>query len=123
MPADFPKTGGEKKSDDFDVVLVHGETGDGEGARVLRARPGRLEAGEMRPVREGRALTPGGEVVHLAQRPEAPFAYDVESSFQIPGKPEEQERSAGGPAQVATPAYRDSWERTFGARKRRELAN
>ena len=50
----------------FDVVLVHGATGDGEGARVLRARPGHIEAGEVRPIREGQSLAPGGEVVRLS---------------------------------------------------------
>ena len=37
-----PKSNGKP----LDVVLVHGPTEDGEGARVLRARSGRVEAGE-----------------------------------------------------------------------------
>ena len=62
----------EQKQDAFDVVLMHGPTEDGEGARVLRARPGRLDAGEVRPVREGKPLGGGGEIVRLEQRADAP---------------------------------------------------
>ena len=35
------------KDGSFDVVLAHAPTEDGEGTRVVRARPGRLEAGEV----------------------------------------------------------------------------
>jgi len=109
--------------DDFDVVLVHGATGDGEGARVLRARPGHIEAGEVRPIRDGQPLTPGGEVVRLVERTGAPCVYDVKVDYQVPAAaaaPSPAERSAGGPPQVSTQAYRESWDRTF-ARARRHL--
>jgi hypothetical protein len=102
--------------DDFDVVLVHGATGDGEGARVLRARPGHIEAGEVRPVRDGQSLTPGGEVVRLVERAGAPCVYDVKVDYQVPAAapaPAPAARSAGGPPQVSTKAYRESWDRTF----------
>jgi hypothetical protein len=103
--------------DAFDVVLVHGATGDGEGARVVRARPGHIEAGEMRPLREGQPLTPGGEVVRLVERAGAPCVYDVKVDYKVPATPASPPalpaRAASGPPQVATPAYRDSWERTF----------
>jgi hypothetical protein len=92
---------------DFDVVLVGGATEDGEGARVLRARPGQLEQGEVRPVREGKPLVPGAEVVSLEKRGEHPALYDVKTVHK-------QEGTLSGPAQVATKQYRDSWERTFG---------
>ncbi len=68
----------------FDVVLVHGATGDGEGARVLRARPGQIEAGEVRPIRQGQPLAPGGEVVRLSARSEAPCLYDVKVDYEVP---------------------------------------
>jgi hypothetical protein len=132
--------GSGKDGEAFDVVLACGEAADGEGASVLRARPGRLEAGVIRPVRDGQPLAAGGEVVRLAPRPEAPFVYDVESSYSVPGpgpRPsssasatqpskgdaESRPRTLSGPAQVATDAYRASWERTFGRRRPPSLPN
>jgi hypothetical protein len=114
---------GEKiDGDAFDVVLVHGATGDGEGARVLRARPGHVEAGEVRPLREGQPLSPGGEVVRLVERTGAPCVYDVKVDYQVPAAPPPPAaRAANGPPQVSTPAYRESWDRTFATRPRRDL--
>jgi len=123
--------------DELDVVLLHGATDDGEGAKVLRARQGRIEAGEVRPLREGRALAPGGEVVRLEPRKETPAIFDVQVEHVIPSAQTtpaappararaEAERSEkprkgtahNGPAQVATRAYRESWDRTFGKSKK-----
>ncbi len=106
---------GEKTSEgtDFDVVVVHGATGDGEGAKVLRFRPGQLEAGEVRPMRDGQPLAPGGEVVRLVERPDAACVYDVKVDCKVPSLPASSDARAAGPPQVATRAYRDSWERTF----------
>ncbi len=115
MSADAPQ---RKDGDTFDVVLLHGPTDDGEGARVLRARPGRLDAGEVRPMREGRPLAAGGEVVRLEPRADAPALYDVEVQCTVPGPTEPAEsRPQSGPAQVATAAYRNNWELTFGSRR------
>ncbi|HEY8089025.1 MAG TPA: hypothetical protein VIF09_14295 [Polyangiaceae bacterium] len=118
MPDDAPE---KKDGDAFDVVLLRGATDDGEGARVLRARPGRVEAGEVRPMREGRPLG-GGEIVRLEQRKGAPALFDVRVEHELPGTTPATTPVHGGPAQVATPAYRDSWERTFGARPPRDHA-
>src|SRR5579859_590608 len=96
---------GEKK--DVDVVFLHSPTEDGEGARVIRARRGEVEAGEVRPLKEGKTLG-GGEVVTLHPRPDSPRVCDVKSEYAVPT------RSSNGPAQVATRAYRDEWERIFG---------
>lgn len=102
-------------------MLVHGKTSDGEGACVLRARPGKLEAGEVRPLRHGRALGPG-EIVSLSPRADSPDLYDVKTLCELPvGAPERT--ASDGPAQVATDAYRDAWERTFGAARRRAAMN
>jgi hypothetical protein len=94
-----------------DVVLLQGPTDDGEGIRVVRAREDRLEAGEVRPLKDGKPLA-SGEVVKLAPRPSAPQVCDVEVLAKVgealPSQP------AGKPAQVATTAYRESWERIFG---------
>jgi hypothetical protein len=105
MPQDEPKNEGH----DFDVVMVHGKTDDGEGTKVLRARPGRIDAGEMRPLKDGKPIVGPGDVVRLEKRPESPALYDVHVEHAI-----EAARAADGPAQVATKAYRESWERTFG---------
>ena len=116
-------SGEEKSGDDFDVVMVHGKTADGNGACVIRARPGRLEAGEVRALESGRSLAPGGQVVQLSPRgPSTPNVYDVKVEYEVPGARQDSEaQPTSGPAQVATRAYRDSWERTFGSR--RSMAN
>jgi hypothetical protein len=113
MSADAPD---KKDHDAFDVVMLRGATDDGEGARVVRARPGRVESGEVRPMRDGRPLG-GGEIVRLEQRKDAPALFDVRVECELPAMPAGATPSHGGPAQVATPAYRDSWERTFRSRR------
>jgi hypothetical protein len=119
MSADEPQKNGKA----FDVVLMGSATDDGEGARVLRARPGRIDAGEVRPMRDGRPLA-GGEVVRLERRADAPALFDVHVECVIPeagangDQPKTDSRGDGGPPQVATRAYRDNWEVTFGPRRR-----
>ncbi|MGH7434104.1 MAG: hypothetical protein ACRENE_00350 [Polyangiaceae bacterium] len=107
---------GPAKGNDFDVVLMHAPTEDGAGSKVLRARPGRIETGEVRPMADGKPLTPGGEVVRLERRADAKGLFDVHVDYKVPEKTDAASPSAmTGPAQVATRAYRDSWDRTFGA--------
>lgn len=111
---------------DYDVVLLHGPTEDGDGVRVLRARPGQLEAGEVRPARDGRPLN-GAEMVTLKPREGTPSVCDVEV-VHAPQKPPSATRTSTprvteasdrhGPAQVATAAYRAQWELVFGKRAR-----
>ncbi len=102
---------------EYDVVLMHGATDDGAGTKVLRARPGRLEAGEVRPMKSGAPLAPGGDVVRLSPRSESPALFDVHVECKVPEEaPAKAEGNPGGrtgPAQVATSAYRESWERIF----------
>jgi hypothetical protein len=117
--------------DALDVVLLHAPTDDGEGAQVIRARGQTIEAGEVRPMREGRPLPPKSEVVKLTKRKESPLLYDVrvehvvapvgESPTQAAGPANEAVEARTGPPQVATRAYRESWERTFGPRRARSL--
>lgn len=104
----------------FDVVMVHAKTDDGHGAKVLRARPGRLECGEVRPMVDGKPLLGGGEVVSLKARDDSQGLYDVKVEHKLDGATPAAEpaRSGPGPAQVATDAYRASWERTFAPRSR-----
>ncbi len=116
MPvSEAPEGPGDRgQRNDFDVVLMHGPTDDGAGSKVLRARPGRIEAGEVRPMTEGRPLTPGGEVVRLERRADARGLFDVHVDYKVPEKNGAPSNAMTGPAQVATRAYRDSWDRTFG---------
>ncbi|HEX3343998.1 MAG TPA: hypothetical protein VHS09_05465 [Polyangiaceae bacterium] len=109
----MPDDAAEKKdAADFDVVMPHGKTADGAGTQVLRARPGRIEAGEVRPMKEGKPLG-AGEVVSLKQRADAPALYDVKVEHVVEGSA--SKAAHAGPAQVATPEYRASWDRVFGA--------
>jgi len=96
-----------------DVLLLHSPTEDGEGIRVLRARENRLETGEVRAMKDGQPLV-GGEIVKLAPREGAPQVCDVEVVQKIePAR--DGVRDSTKPAQVATRAYRDSWDRIFGS--------
>jgi len=98
-----------------DVLLLHSPTEDGEGIRVLRARENRLETGEVRAMKDGQPLV-GGEIVKLAPREGAPQVCDVQvlQKIEPPGRRDDGVRDSTKPAQVATRAYRDSWDRIFG---------
>jgi hypothetical protein len=104
-----------KPNADFDVMMIRGPTEDGQGVRVLRARPGRLDAGEVSPLRDGKPLV-GGEIVRLEPRSEAPGVYDVHVE-DIRSSPPVGESKAlqprKGPAQIATAAYHAGWLSTF----------
>ena len=111
-----------KPDDDkpVDVAVLGNPTDDGEGRRVLRIRDGAAAIGEVRPLRHGRALAPNAEIVTLAPREGQPNVCDVEVAHRVeaPAAP----RAAGdGPAQVATEAYRESWDRIFGGHTPRGL--
>ena len=103
-----------EKDQGADVVLLHSPTEDGGGVRVLRARRGEVELGEVRPLAEGKPIS--GEVVTLKPRPEAPRVCDVDVQYAA-----NEARATAGPAQVATAAYRDNWEATFGSKGDAEL--
>lgn len=95
-----------------DVVLLGPKTADGNGIHVLRARSERVEAGELRALREGQPIT--GEVVKLEPRKDMPLVCDVRESWTPPKAAAAPAHK--GPAQVATPAYREHWDEIFGAR-------
>lgn len=98
-----------------DVVLLHSPTEDGKGVRVLRAREGRIEAGEIRAIEEGRPLH--GDVVKLKPREATPQICDVEVTYKLPrAEAAESAEAHVGPAKVTTSAYRSSWDRIFGGR-------
>ena len=107
-----------------DVALLYAPTDDGKGARVLRAREGAVETGEVRPVRDGQPLQQG-ELVRLSPRGEAPCLYDVEvlhdasAEAKAPADPS-AETPRGRPAQVASDDYRMNWDRIFAGRSKRD---
>ena len=91
-----------------DVVLVYGRSEDGHGYEVLRQRGEQIEAGQVRPLDEGKPIH--GEVVRLKPREESPALFDVE--VQHDGRP-----STGRPAKVATEQYRKGWESIWAKRR------
>ena len=108
-----------------DIALVWGK--DGDGVHILRRRSEEapIEAGLLRPMREGKPID--GEVVSLTQRDDHPMIYDVKSEFQGPntafsGASVPGERLSGdGPAQVASDAYRKGWDAVWGRRRDRSI--
>jgi len=96
-----------------DVVLLGPPTTDGEGIHVLRAREDRIEAGEVRPVKDGAPIH--GEIVQLTPREGAPQVCDVQVTYAPKKSPTATLPPRGkGPAQVATRGYRDRWDEIFG---------
>jgi hypothetical protein len=92
-----------------DVAFIHSATEDGEGARILRLRKGKVEAAEVRPAKEGQPLN-RHELVRLHPRQHTPRICDVEVLY---AKEQEECESGSGPARVSTRAYRKNWDRIF----------
>jgi hypothetical protein len=107
--------GGKRAIRKKDLALVFGPSVDGEGLNVLRRRAGStaVEAGTLRPLREGRAIV--GEVVRLEQREEAPFLFDCETDEELSTTTPSQ--ALAGPPQVATEEYRRGWDAIWGRRR------
>ena len=123
-----PSTVTVKLPADADVALLGGPTSDGKGVSILRARQGRLEAGEVRPLESGKPIS--GEVVSLKPRQSFPMICDVETHVAVPEGAAAKEaqgdvvRRRSGPAQVASDAYRENWETIYrGSKKEPELLN
>ena len=98
-----------------DVVLIHGVTPDGGGLRVIRHRNAQLEAGAIRPVRQGQPVY--GELVRLKPRESCPLICDVEVQLPAPAARAECEPAAKtadaarkGPPQVVSDRYRSNWD-------------
>lgn len=111
--AEEDDSGGKRgESSASDVVLLHGRTRDGEGIRVLRARDGSVEAGELRAMKQGVPLA-SGEIVSLTQRSEHPLLWDVKVQHRV----ESVEHS--GPVRVTSSAYRENWKNVFRSKQSR----
>jgi hypothetical protein len=78
-----------------------------------RSEEAPIEAGLLRPMREGKPIR--GEVVSLTQRQDLPMFYDVKSEFGAPAEPDGR-LLGDGPAQVASDAYRKGWDAVWGRR-------
>jgi hypothetical protein len=109
-----------------DVAVVVAATEDGKGARIVRSREGRIEIGELRAAEEGKPLQ-GRELIRLKPQVNAEGdakvpVYDVEvvhPGTAIKTETEDvTQRPGQKPAQVTSPAYRESWDRIFGDAKR-----
>ena len=101
-----------------DVVLVHGLTDDRKGLKVLRAREERIEAGEVRPLQEGKPIT--GDVVRLRPREGSPLVCDVETDLSVTATTaslQDRRSTTAGPAQVASDSYRKNWEAIYRNRR------
>lgn len=89
-----------------DVLLVLGQHEDGT-VQAVRNRKGAVELAALAPVEHGKPLT--GEMIRLKEREGSPVLWDVETVYAPTADVERR-----GPAQVATDAYRDGWDRIFG---------
>lgn len=90
-----------------DLALLQGPTEDGEGAKILRFRDGNVSAGELRPVKEGQPLH-SQELLRLRPVEGTPALCEVEVLHEAP-----KSRQHGGPARIATAAYRRNWNQVF----------
>jgi hypothetical protein len=127
-----------------DLALIHGVTEDGEGLRVIRRRGEILEAGAVRPLREGKPIQ--GELVKLRPRPEFPLLCDVDVELPMralasggsserrgepatapvsepiePASSQARERAGRGPAQVASALYRQNWDAIWAGVGKKDL--
>lgn len=105
-----------------DVALIRGVSPDGM-VHVIRRRGEELEAGALRPLREGAPVH--GELVTLHPRPSCPLLCDVQVHYRppsaaaappAPSAPPASTRRKG-PAQVATDTYRDNWDSIWRGKK------
>ncbi len=103
-----------RKAAQKDLALVFGQSEDGEGLHILRRRAATstVDAGVLRPLRNGQAIT--GEVLHLEPREEAPFLFDCQTDEEL----STSRSQTSGPPQVATDEYRRGWDAIWGSRQR-----
>lgn len=86
-------------------VWMGPEVSSGVRSGVIRRESGDLEAGVLVTPEKKRTLNPGDEYIVSE---DAPGEWcDAETVYRCP-------RESGGPPQVATPAYREGYDRIFG---------
>jgi hypothetical protein len=101
-------------STETDMVLVYGQSEDGQRYGVIRQRGAEIQAGTMRPLQEGKPIL--GEVVRLKPREESPALFDVEVQHQ-------GSSARGRPAKVASEDYRRGWESIWSNKRRNQALN
>ena len=103
-----------------DVVFVHGATPSG--VQITRLREDRVEAGELRPLKEGQPIA--GEIVKLSQRSESDRLFDVEVLAKVASKAprpaDEAVRDHKGPSRVSNERFRANWDIVFGASSKKK---
>ena len=126
MANDDPPRSSEETSGG-DVALIHGVNESGD-LRILRQREGRVELGQVRPLREGVPIS--GEVVRLTPRKEFPLLCDVTTELAASAPAPQHDtaevaasQSHKGPAQVATDRYRENWDLIWKRRSSDDRAN
>jgi len=75
--------------------------------RLVERRGERNGVGTLMPLREGQPIPEGSELVKIT--PGEDEWHDVETLYR--------HESLSGPPQIATPAYRDGYDRIFGKQK------
>lgn len=90
-----------------DQILLESEISPGHGAATRRDENGKIVGfGTFTEVKEGQPIQGGAELIRVG--PENGDGWrDVETVYS----------NKSGPAQVATPAYRDGYDRIFGKQK------
>jgi len=90
-----------------DQMRLGSMVGDGHGA-AIRRNCEEISFGTFTEVKEGQPIPDGAELVHLSGENEDGWR-DVTSVYK---------RESSGPAQVATPQYRENYDRIFGAKQK-----
>jgi hypothetical protein len=90
-----------------DQMRLGGMVSDGHGA-AFRRQDGKLSFGTFTEVKDGQPIPEGAELVHLSGENEDGWR-DVTSVYK---------RESSGPAQVATPQYRENYDRIFGTKQK-----
>jgi hypothetical protein len=106
----------DKATGSEDIAFLHSATEDGQGTRILRLRKGRVEAAEVRAVKEGQPINTQ-ELVRLHPRENMPRICDVEVLHEAP-EVEAEVSDQGRPARVSTKAYRENWDRIFTSQRK-----
>ena len=91
-----------------DQVRLGPETGSGRGA-AIRRHDGAVEFGTFMETKEGQPIPEGAELIRVGPEDDDGWR-DVTTVYK------------SGPAQVATPAYREGYDRVFGKKQKVGLA-
>jgi hypothetical protein len=77
---------------------------ESENHATIRRQDGRVEVGTFHEMREGQPMPDGAELVQIDYRPNSEW-HDSKTLYK------------NGPSQVATPKYREGYDRIFGKKE------